>query len=207
MKLFYLLLLAFSGISVLPHMKTAEPFRKQTTKTKANIVNENARLHSMVEKLRPSLKAEHFCESYCFLADMSIHSGKNRFFVYDLENDSVLHAGLVAHGSGSETESGTLKFSNEPGSLATSLGRYRIGQEYTGKYGLAFKLSGLDKTNSHAYDRVVVLHAHPLVQATEIWPEQTCLSWGCPTVNPSFLLILKKYINDADKPVMLYIFY
>ncbi len=207
MKLLYLLLLAFSGFSVLPHVQHAEPAVKPTIKNKTDAVNENIRLQSIAEKLRPMLKAEHFCETYCFLADMSIHSGKNRFFVYDLENDSVIHAGLVAHGSGSETESGRLKFSNEAGSLATSLGRYRIGQEYIGKYGLAFKLSGLDKTNSNAYERAVVLHAHPLVQATEIWPEQTCLSWGCPTVNPAFLLVLKKYINDADGPVMLYVFY
>src|SRR5688500_17819209 len=35
----------------------------------------------------------------CFLIDMSIESGKNRFFVYDLKKDSVVDAGLVTHGS------------------------------------------------------------------------------------------------------------
>lgn len=33
-----------------------------------------------------------------FLADMAIKSRYNRFYVYDVKNDSILHKGLVAHG-------------------------------------------------------------------------------------------------------------
>src|SRR6476659_7421631 len=36
--------------------------------------------------------------STCFLVDMSIESGRDRFFVYDLLKDSVLYTGLVTHG-------------------------------------------------------------------------------------------------------------
>src|SRR6476659_3444222 len=39
-----------------------------------------------------------FNASVCFLVDMNIASGKNRLFVYDMEKDSVVLAGLVAHG-------------------------------------------------------------------------------------------------------------
>src|SRR5256885_1556855 len=35
----------------------------------------------------------------CFLIDMSIESGKNRFFVYDVKKNSIILSGLVAHGS------------------------------------------------------------------------------------------------------------
>jgi hypothetical protein len=41
-----------------------------------------------------------FDEKHCFLVDMQIPSGKNRFFIYNLERDSVEMAGLVTHGSG-----------------------------------------------------------------------------------------------------------
>src|SRR6185436_11630260 len=46
----------------------------------------------------------------CFLMDMSIESGKNRFFIYDLKKDSVIDAGLVAQGQCSNNR----KYGNEP---------------------------------------------------------------------------------------------
>jgi len=148
-----------------------------------------------------------FYKKYCFLVDMRLASGKKRFFLYDLVKDSITASGMVTHGSGSETGTRELKFSNTSSSLATSLGKYRIGQEYHGTYGLAFKLYGLDSSNSNAYKRLVVLHAHPLVPASETWPQNICTSWGCPTVNPDFLLLLKKYIDHADGPVLLWVIY
>lgn len=38
--------------------------------------------------------------TYCFLIDMSIHSGKNRFFVWNYKKKEVEFYGLVCHGSG-----------------------------------------------------------------------------------------------------------
>jgi hypothetical protein len=34
----------------------------------------------------------------CLLADMSVHSGKERFVVWDLGKDTIITAGLVSHG-------------------------------------------------------------------------------------------------------------
>src|SRR5688572_11014514 len=34
----------------------------------------------------------------CFFIDMSLSSGQNRFFVYDLVKDSIKNSGLVTHG-------------------------------------------------------------------------------------------------------------
>ncbi|RRA94713.1 murein L,D-transpeptidase catalytic domain-containing protein [Paenimyroides viscosum] len=39
-----------------------------------------------------------FNQDVVFLADMAIKSRYNRFYVYDVKNDSILHKGLVAHG-------------------------------------------------------------------------------------------------------------
>jgi hypothetical protein len=147
-----------------------------------------------------------FDDTYCFLVDMRIPSGKNRFFVYNLERDSVEIAGLVAHGSGI-TNSDTPVFSNTPNSNCTSLGKYKIGKSYNGKFGLAYKLYGLDKTNSKAFDRFVVLHAHECVPNDEISPLPICESWGCPTVSPAFLTQLKKYLDRSEEPILLWIYY
>ena len=138
---------------------------------------------------------------------MKIPSGKKRFFVYNIEKDSVETAGLVTHGSGSDKETDELYFSNIPNSNCTSLGRYKIGGSYNGKFGSAFKLYGLDKTNSKAFERFVVLHAHSCVPEGEVDPLPICESWGCPTVSPTFLTALKKYIDKADKAIILWIYY
>lgn len=169
--------------------------------------SENVRLSRFAEEAKVFTRRHQFCKKYCFLIDMRITSGKKRFFVYDLIKDSVAAAGMVTHGAGSQTNTEALQFSNTDHSLASSLGKYRIGSEYIGQYGLAYKLFGLEASNSNAYARVVVLHAHPLVPADEVWPQYICMSWGCPTVNPDFLLVLKGYIRKADKPVLLWIFY
>ncbi|MEP7237641.1 MAG: murein L,D-transpeptidase catalytic domain-containing protein [Ferruginibacter sp.] len=148
-----------------------------------------------------------FNSKYCFLVDMRIPSGKNRFFVYNLAKDSVEIAGLVAHGSGTVDNADTATFSNIPNSYCTSLGKYKIGNAYNGRFGLAYKLYGLDKTNSKAFDRFVVLHAHECVPNDEVSPSPICESWGCPTVAPAFLTRLKTYLDRSAEPILLWIYY
>lgn len=165
----------------------------QKLKAKAIIVKEYA-------------KANHYNISYCFMIDMSIASGEKRFFVYNLTKDSVEIAGVVAHGSGRNSLSSNVQFSNKANSLCTSLGKYKIGNSYNGKFGLAFKLYGLDTTNSNAYNRFVVLHAHPCVPNEATAPIPICESWGCPTVAPLFLTELKNYIDQSATPILLTIY-
>jgi len=143
----------------------------------------------------------------CFLIDMRLTSGEKRFFVYDLKNDSVETAGLVTHGSGVNNPSNTPIFSNTPNSNCTSLGRYKIGKPYQGKFGLAYKLYGLESSNNKAFERFVVLHAHECVPTGEVAPQVICESWGCPTVAPTFLTKLQNYIDVSSKPIMLWIYY
>ena len=168
--------------------------------------NEVIRLKKYADEIKSFAQRNHFNSSYCFLADMKLPSGSNRFFVYDLKNDSVVNAGLVTHGSGI-TNMDEIIFSNKAGSNCTSLGRYKIGTSYNGKFGLAYKLYGLDSSNSNAYNRFVVLHAHACVPESEVLPQQICKSWGCPTVSPAFLIKLNPYITKAEKPIVLQIFY
>src|SRR5215471_619856 len=60
-------------------------------------------------------KQHHYNSTVFFLIDMSIHSGKKRFFVINMNTDSVITSGLVAHGVCGIFFSSTATFSNEPG--------------------------------------------------------------------------------------------
>ena len=43
-------------------------------------------------------KNNQYNEDFYFLVDLSVHSGKNRFFIYDFRNKKVLDKNLVTHG-------------------------------------------------------------------------------------------------------------
>lgn len=159
-----------------------------------------------------TLEALKFCrennlnnEAAIFI-DLGLHSGYNRCFVVRLSDGSIRLKGLVTHGSGkSGLAPGEREYSNEAGSLLSSLGKYKTGASYNGQFGLAFKLYGLEATNSNAFSRFVVLHGHECVPATETG-SPICQSWGCPTVSPAYLLQLQKVINSSPKPMLIWVF-
>lgn len=141
-----------------------------------------------------------------FLIDMKIPSNTYRFFVFDVKTNQISDSGLVAHGSGSATATDALKFSNIDGSLMTSLGKYVIENSYQGTFGKAYRMKGLDLTNSNAFKRNIVLHAYNKMPYKEqISP--ICLSWGCPMVNEIFYKRLQEIIDPSAKKILLYIYY
>lgn len=144
-------------------------------------------------------------ESVCFLIDMSLPSGQNRFFVYGLDKDSLLNSGLVAHGNCNQFWLEGRKYGNTVGCGCTSLGKYKIGNPYNGRFGLAFKLYGLENTNDKAFARFVVLHSYDGVPEMEV-KDDICQSNGCPMVSPGFLKRLEKIINGSKKPILLWIY-
>ncbi len=183
---------------------------KHTTKAKAKVkdderLKELQRLKVFGGDIKSYAKNGGYNNRYCFLIDMKRPSGSNRFFIYDMKKDSVIDEGLVAHGGGRDATN-SITFSNKPNSLCTSLGKYKIGASYNGSFGLAYKLYGLDKTNDQAFNRFVVLHGHSCVPDEEVAPGEICTSWGCPTVSPSFLTTIAGYIDQSDKPMLMWIF-
>ncbi|MFC4478910.1 MULTISPECIES: murein L,D-transpeptidase catalytic domain-containing protein [Flavobacterium] len=143
-----------------------------------------------------------------FLVDMKIKSGKNRFFVYDLEHGQIIDQGLVAHGKGSETgiKGDILQFSNMPESNCTSLGRYSVERSYKGIFGKAYRLAGLDPTNSNAMKRAIVLHCYKEVPSEE-QGYYIINSHGCPMVNEAFFKRLEKIIESSPTKIMLSVYY
>ncbi|PWU04615.1 MAG: hypothetical protein C5B52_01255 [Bacteroidetes bacterium] len=81
-----------------------------------------------------------------------------------------------------------------------------MGSPYNGKFGHAYRLSGLDSTNSNALQRSVVLHSFYAVPDEEVYPYPICQSLGCPMVSPAFLKRLQLIIDNSEKPILLWIY-
>jgi hypothetical protein len=177
-----------------------------TKKTEEPSAVKNAELMNIAFKANAFAAKNAFSTKYCFLIDMSIASGRNRFFVYDLENNSITLSGLVAHGSCNETFLSRPRFSNEPKCGCSSLGKYKVGEFYHGKYGKSYKLYGLDNTNNNAYKRAVVIHGYDCVPDKEIYPMVLCNSEGCAMVSYNFFDKLSRIIKNSDKPILLWVY-
>lgn len=163
-------------------------------------------LQEAADSLLPFAVKNKFNTDFCFIINMRVQSGGNRFFVYDLVKDSVTDAGLVTHGRCNERWLNGRKYDNKIGCGCTSLGKYRIGKPYIGTFGLAYKLYGLDSTNNNAFKRYVVLHSHECVPNEEVKPYPICQSDGCPTVSQAFLKKLATKIDASPKPILMYIY-
>ena len=94
------------------------------------------------------------------IADFTASSSQPRFHLVDLQSGHSTSF-LVAHGSGSDpTHTGFLKrFSNDPGSNASSEGSFLTADYYVGHHGRSQRLIGLDPTNSNALARAIVVHS------------------------------------------------
>lgn len=200
---FLLLLLFFIGYKIV-----VKRYESSFSKEESSLVtNKKVDLNQVKEVKRIIKSNKKYNDKIAFFIDMKIPSGKNRFFVYDLVNNKILDQGLVAHGSGSETRiKGKLKFSNVPNSLSTSLGKYSIGNHYNGKFGKAYKLYGLDKTNSNAFVRDIVFHYYYDVPYNE-QNGYICNSYGCPMVNKKYFERMAKIIDTSKSDILMSIYY
>jgi len=162
-------------------------------------------LYEKAEKLRTYAEQHGYDTQYAFMIDMGMKSGKKRFFVVDLENMTIVKRGLVAHGRGDERFTFDKKYSNKMGSNCTSLGIYKVGRYYNGIFGPAYRLIGLQQSNSNAMARAIVLHGMNCIPDDESdFP--VCQSEGCPSLSPKFLQELKTVIEGRTKPMLLWMF-
>jgi hypothetical protein len=147
-------------------------------------------------KLRPEVRAR-------ALAAMSRHVGRIRnrdiIGICDFDDPSsaprfhLLNVAsgrvdslLVAHGRGSDpSHTGWLqKFSNAPGSAASSSGAYVTAEEYVGQHGRSRRIDGLDATNSNARPRAVVIHGawyaerNMIAQHGKLGRSEGCFAFG-----------------------------
>lgn len=132
-----------------------------------------------------------------FIVDMSLPNIDPRLWVIDTKGARlrVLMRTQVAHGIGSDPHRTGIAhvFSNVPNSYMTSLGAYRIGQQYQGHSGLSYHLLGLSPTDSNAEARNIELH-----RADYVSPEHVGWSQGCLAVSPEALTAMIKRFGDLS---------
>jgi L,D-transpeptidase catalytic domain len=177
-----------------------------------NARNETGLAHFSTEQLmlyakslKQYAKKNGFDTSYAFLSNMGMQYNKKRFFVINLTTMKIEQSGLVAQGRGKGVSIYDKQYSNKADSKCTSLGRYKISGMYKGGYGKAYKVHGLDTSNSNAYKRNIVLHPMGCIPDKEgIAP--ACVSEGCPAVSAKFFNSLSKIIESRKKPVLMWVF-
>jgi hypothetical protein len=77
------------------------------------------------------------------------------------------------------------RFSNDPGSYASSRGAYLTAEPYVGKHGRSRRLVGLDPSNDLALDRAIVIHGAAYVDPSLIASQgRIGRSQGCFAVEP-----------------------
>ncbi|MGD9140242.1 MAG: murein L,D-transpeptidase catalytic domain family protein [bacterium] len=117
------------------------------------------------------------------IIDYTLPSTEERLAVIDLDARELLHKSLVAHGRNTG-ENYAEDFSNEPGSLQSSLGFYVTEDDYVGAHGKSLKLSGVDTLyNDNAERRYIVVHG--AWYCSEEFIEKygrLGRSWGCPVL-------------------------
>lgn len=149
-------------------------------------------------------------KEFCFLVDFSIHSGKNRFFIYSFKTNEILFSGLVCHGVGENSTEEKPVYSNVVGSNCTALGKYKIGKRAFSNWGINvhYKMHGLEKTNTNAFKRLIVLHSYDYVSETEIYPQHLTMGWsqGCPVVANNLMKEIDKLLKKQKLPTLLWIY-
>ena len=134
--------------------------------------------------------------------DYGLSSMTKRMWVFDLASRQLLFHELVAHGRNSG-EDMTESFSNQEGSLMTSLGAFLTGTTYNGRNGYSLRLRGMDPgVNDQAEARTIVVHGAPYVH-DEVAQKLGRLgrSHGCPAVRPE---IARTLIDEVKDRTLLY---
>lgn len=136
--------------------------------------------------------------------DFSLPSSKERLWIFDVEEGTLLYHSLVSHGR----NSGDLmakKFSNINSSFMSSLGFYVTGETYQGKHGYSLRLDGVEKGfNDLARERAIVIHGADY--ANKEFVKNTGRlgrSLGCPALPMN---VYKEVINTIKDGSCLFIY-
>lgn len=159
-----------------------------------------------------AVKAKEYCKQngyrtdYCFLVDFDVHSGKNRFFVWDFKKNKIVYSTICVHGRGGGSTYEKPVLSNVPGSKCSSEGRYKLGrtrQMNSHPNTPCIELDGLDPTCSNARRRAILIHPSawqfPTYPTPVRWRTAGCfgMSWyGFHKIN--------NYKNMSSNPILLW---
>ena len=141
------------------------------------------------------------------ICDFDDPSSAPRFHLLDVASGRI-DSLLVAHGRGSDpAHTGWLKrFSNEPGSAASSSGAFVTAEEYVGNHGRSRRIDGLDAaTNCNARARAVVIHGawyaerEMIAQHGKLGRSEGCFAFGTKDLSQVMARLGPGRLLYADK--------
>lgn len=216
MRSFYLifLLILFSSCQ-----KDAKKSVGSILSEKENTVKIEKPQLDLIKTKNKAKEALEFCKDksmnldFCIFIDMSLHSGVNRFMVWDFKENKISKTYLVGHGCGTNSWSSddskeSPGFSNEDGSHLSSLGKYRLGERGRSDWGINVKylMHGLEETNSNALKRFIVFHSWDMMSEDEVFPKGSPEGWGCPTISNNAMREIDSLLQLSKKPVLMWIY-
>jgi len=135
---------------------------------------------------------------YLTIVDLSQSSRNKRFYILDMQKDSLAWNTFVAHGRNSGVDMAK-SFSNNLNSNKSSLGFYITKSTYKGKHGMSLKISGLEHGfNDNAEARGVVVHGATYVNAARVNSEYMGRSQGCPALPENEYAQVINIIKDGS---------
>lgn len=176
--------------------------------------------HTKIIEAQEFINKNKYNSEYCIFVNFSAYSGSKRFMLYSFKENKIIYSCKCAHGNdGSENSMETTEqsFSNVPGSHKSSLGKYKIGKKrkinsFDNQFDVSmfnipcYEMYGLDKTNSNAYRRGILIHPGPSISVFPI-PMFPWQSFGCFSIPVDDFYEISKYIDDSKKPMLLYAYY
>lgn len=144
---------------------------------------------------------------YALFVDYSVPSGTPRLYVWDFEKRCVIARTYVMHGPGGGSTAERPVFSNKSGSNCSALGRFKVTKAHGSKIRKSFRLKGMDMGNQSAYDRGLMIHRAPWVDAwcwNKYIPLNGTACLGCVTVSSRGMDYLWQLINSEQKNLLLW---
>jgi hypothetical protein len=190
--------------SVAPHRVESVVILEQTGNLRAEV------LDLALEAYGQAVLDGHVRRAVLTIIDYELPSFEKRLWIIDMATGKILFEEWVAHGMGKPRGSGgtmeeALTFSNDSGTLKSSIGLFITAETYHGRHGYSLKLDGLEEgINDNARDRLIVLHSAHYVSADRADDHLIGRSWGCPAVRPE---IVKELIDTIKEGSVLWVYY
>ena len=145
--------------------------------------------------------------NYCVFVDYSIPSGSPRVFVWSFNERKIVYRGYAMHGPGKGSTARKPVFSNDAGSYCSSVGKFEVTRRHGVRNKSGYYLKGLERSNSHAYSRGIMIHGSRWVD-NNTWRRyiplngKSCL--GCVTVSRKDMKHIGRIIEQEEKHLLLW---
>lgn len=191
------------------YSKNAKPISEIQSISSISQLPKKPSIVSKIKQASTYCKKNHFDTQTAIFINYSIHSGLKRGYLIDLNKKLAFDSFLVSHGCGqnnwgSDESKDNPVFSNEFESHCSSLGKFKIGSRLRSDWGIHIKynLHGLEKSNSNALKRFIVMHGWGDVPDQEIYPSGTPEGWGCPAVSNKTMTSIDSILSKRKKVLL-----